>query len=156
LTNRPTRYPTGPQGLDCAWPRFGSASQVCFENSPALRTLTLPAPKGDEPPPDGIQAVEARHRLYTTNLQNIQLGWSRRSAGDAPTERTSRASPSSASLGVRRISVPRGKRDHCLYLLPYRRWRVICASNLAQGRAAARVPDKPRQALSRGAPNVHL
>jgi hypothetical protein len=56
-----------------------------------------------------------------------------------------------------------GKRDHCLYLLPYWRWRVICASNLAQGRAAARVSDKPRQALMyaanrgrRGAPNVHL
>jgi len=24
--------------------------------------------------PDGIQAVEARHRLYTTNLQNTQPG----------------------------------------------------------------------------------
>ena len=46
-------------------------------------------------------------------------------------------------------------------LLPYRRWRVT--SNLAQGQAAARVPDKPRQAPMyvanrgrRGAPNVHL
>jgi hypothetical protein len=110
----------------------------------------------------------------------------------------------------------RGKRDHCLYLLPYRRWRVVPAlarpvlalasctgageictgagelyrrwrdlywrwrdlywrwrvvpalarsvtSNLAQGQAAARVPDKPRQAPMyvanrgrRGALNVHL
>jgi hypothetical protein len=108
--------------------------------------------KSDKPPQIGSR----RSRPDTTYIQNTQPGWSRRSAGDAPTERTSRASPSSASLGVRRISVPRGKRDHCLYLLPYRRWRVICASNLAQGRAAARVPDKPRQALSRGAPNVHL
>jgi hypothetical protein len=35
----------------------------------------------------------------------------------------------------------------------------ICTSNLAQGQAAARVPDKPRQAPNRGrrgALNVHL
>jgi hypothetical protein len=38
----------------------------------------------------GIQAVEAGHYLYTTNLQRTQPEWSRRSAGDAPTERTSR------------------------------------------------------------------
>ena len=76
----------------------------------------------------------------------------------------------------------RGKRDRCLYLLSYRRWRdlywrwrvvlalasctgagEICTSNLAQGQAAARVPDKPRQAPvyvanrgRRGALNVHL
>src|SRR5277367_2190534 len=57
----------------------------------------------------------------------------------------------------------RGKGDRCLYLLPYRRWRVICTSNLAQGQAAARVPDKHWQAPMyvanrgrRGAPNVHL
>jgi len=37
-----------PQGLDCTWPRFGSASQVCFENSPALRTLTTSTFKSEE------------------------------------------------------------------------------------------------------------
>ena len=37
-----------PQGLDCTWPRFGSASQVCFENSPALRTLTISTFKREE------------------------------------------------------------------------------------------------------------
>ena len=72
----------------------------------------------------------------------------------------------------------RGKRDRCLYVRPYRGWRVvpglarsvlalasctgageICTSNLAQGQVGARVPDKPRQAPNRGrkgAPNVHL
>jgi hypothetical protein len=67
------------------------------------KSESLPAPKSDEPPPDGTQAVEARHHLYTTNLQNTQPGWSRRSAGETPTERTSRASPSSASLWVLRL-----------------------------------------------------
>ena len=52
---------------------------------------------------DGIQAVEAGHHLYTTNPQNTQPGWSERSAGDAPMERISRASPSSASVGVLRL-----------------------------------------------------
>ena len=47
---------------------------------------------------------------------------------------------------LRAVWEVRGKRDHCLYLLPYRRWQVICTSNLAQGQSAARVPDKPRQA----------
>ena len=73
-----------------------------------LRTAYIPYPahlnnifnRANSP---GIQAVEARHHLYTTNLQNTQPGWSRRSTGDAPTERTSRASPSSASLGVLRL-----------------------------------------------------
>src|SRR6201993_2453932 len=37
-----------PQGLDCTWPRLGSASQVCFENSPALRTLTTSTFKREE------------------------------------------------------------------------------------------------------------
>ena len=37
-----------PQGLDCTWPRFGSASQVRFENSPALRTLTTSTFKSEE------------------------------------------------------------------------------------------------------------
>ena len=37
-----------PQGLDCTWPRLGSASQVCFENSPALRTLTTSTFKSEE------------------------------------------------------------------------------------------------------------
>ena len=37
-----------PQGLDYTWPRFGSASQVCFENSPALRTLTTSTFKSEE------------------------------------------------------------------------------------------------------------
>src|SRR5207248_11620384 len=36
------------QGLDCTWPRLGSASQVCFENSPALRTLTTSTFKSEE------------------------------------------------------------------------------------------------------------
>jgi len=37
-----------PQGLDYTWPRFSSASQVCFENSPALRTLTTSTFKSEE------------------------------------------------------------------------------------------------------------
>jgi len=57
---------------------------------------------------------------------------------------------------LRAVWQVRGKRDHCLYLLPYRRWRVICTINLAQGQSAARVPDKPRQAQAQRAPKVHL
>jgi hypothetical protein len=63
---------------------------------------------------------------------------------------------------LRTVWQVRGKRDHCLYLLPYRRWRVICNSNLAQGQSAGRVPDKPGKPLctlptkAQGAPNVHL
>ena len=37
-----------PQGLDCTWPRFGRLSQVCFENSPALRILTSSTFKSEE------------------------------------------------------------------------------------------------------------
>src|SRR2546421_10193264 len=35
---------------------------------------------------------------------------------------------------------------YAVNLLPYRRWRAICTSNLAQGQVAARVPDMPPQA----------
>jgi hypothetical protein len=36
------------QRLDCTWPRFGSASQVCFENSPVLRILVTSILKSEE------------------------------------------------------------------------------------------------------------
>jgi hypothetical protein len=55
------------------------------------KSESLPAPKSDEPLQMGIQAVEARHHLYTTNLENTQPGWSRRSAGDAQATRRRRA-----------------------------------------------------------------
>src|SRR5271168_5331644 len=64
-----------PQGLDCTWPRFGSASQVCFENSPALPTLTTSTFKSEEEEEKGSLptrpscVVSARlatyHRLHT-------------------------------------------------------------------------------------------
>ena len=44
-------------------------------------------------------SIGTRHSLDTTNLQNTQPG----RAGEAPTERISRASPSSESLGVLRL-----------------------------------------------------
>jgi hypothetical protein len=40
LTNRSTCYSTGRRGQTIPWLRLGRASQVCFENSPANRTLT--------------------------------------------------------------------------------------------------------------------
>jgi hypothetical protein len=139
-----------PQGSDYTWPRFAGASPVRFKTAyPAHLTFRMrnfespPVPKSDEPPQMGSRVIEARHHLYTTNLQNTQPEWSRRSAGDAPTECTSRALPSSASLGVLRLVggatiIRRGAGELSVPAI----W--------PQGRAAARVPDKPRQAPSRG------
>jgi hypothetical protein len=70
-TNRPVSYSAGPyglqnrlytltnrpQGLDCTWPRFSSSSQVRFENSPALCTLTTSTFKGEEEEENGSSCL---------------------------------------------------------------------------------------------------
>ena len=66
-----------PQGLDCTWLRFGSASQVRFENSPALRTLTTSTFKSEEEEEKGslpacsswvVSACLATYRLCTYHV----------------------------------------------------------------------------------------
>ena len=100
------------QGLDCTWPRFGSASQVCFENSPALRTLTTSTFKSEEEEEKGSLpacpswVVSACLATYM-NSKKICCKLCGKYAAN---------------------------------LLPYLHWRV--ASNLAQGQQPRRHPGK--------------
>ena len=154
-----------PQGLDCTWPRFGSASQVCFENSPALRTLTTSTFKSEEEEEKGslpacpswvVSACLATYIGYVpcVSIRPCQRWYSHHHN----TLLTSFKYSESCVQNSKKICCKLcGK--YAVNLLPYRRWRLICTSNLAQGQVGARVPDKPRQAPNRGrrgAPNVHL
>src|SRR2546429_3267017 len=81
-----------PQGLDYTWPRFGSASQVCFENSPALRTLTTSTFRSEEEEEKGslpgclslpsylykpctmcVKSVHARGDIHTTTILSLRV-----------------------------------------------------------------------------------
>jgi hypothetical protein len=141
-----------PQGLDCTWPRFGSASQVRFENSPALRTLTTSTFKSGEEEEKGslpacsswvVSACLATYRLYTYHM--CQSVHARGSIHTTIALSLQVSSIQNLAYRIRKdvVSCVASTRQICF---PAGAGEFICTSNLAQGQAAARVPDKPRQA----------
>jgi hypothetical protein len=137
-----------PQGLDCTWPRFGSASQVRFENSPALRTLTTSTFKSEEEEEKGSLpacsswVVSACLATYIDYVPCVSIRLCQRwYSHHHNTFLTSFKYSESCVQNSKRCCKLCDK--HATNSLPYRRWRVICTSNLAQGQAAARVCDKP-------------
>ena len=134
-----------PQGLDCTWPRLGSASQVCFENNPALRTLTTSTFKSEEEEEKGSLpacpswVVSACLATYVpcVSIRPCQRWYSHHHN----TFLTSFKYSESCVQNSKKICCKLCDK-YAANLLPYRRWRV--ASNLAQGQGTLA---KPRQAL---------
>jgi hypothetical protein len=138
------------QGLDCTWPRLGSASQVCFENSPALRTLTTSTFKSEEEEEKGslpacpswvVSACLATYIGYVPCVSNRPC--QRWYSHHHNTFLTSFKYSESCVQNSKKICCKLcGK--YAANLLPYRRWRVT--SNSAQGQQPRGHPGKPRQA----------
>ena len=135
-----------PQGLDCTWSRLRSASQVCFENSLALRTLTTSTFKSEEEEEKGslpacpswvVSACLATyishvpcvsvHGIHTTTILSLRVSSIQNLA-----YRIRKRYVVSCVASTRQICFPTSAGE-----LP---------ANLAQGQQPRGHPGKPRQA----------